>query len=453
MKGVFPRVFALASSIAVLLLVSLTPARGAAPAPLNQLEAVRLESTATGTRLVVELKNSATPTFFVLERPRRAVVDFPRTMARDALRLPAPGGVVRAVRTGPQANGDLRLVLELDPSARIDWGASDRPQRRFEFALQPSSLQGGAAVSVPAIAAAAGPAASTSAAPSAAPSTASVVSVAPAALTPVKTEHAPPAEGRDVVVAIDAGHGGQDPGAIGRGGTREKDVVLDISRQLAERISREPGMRAILTRDGDYFLTLRQRIKRAREAGAQLFVSVHADSVRDPRVSGSSVYVLSLKGATDEQARLLADRENAADLAGGVSLEDKDPVIASVLVDLAQSAQISQSMVAAERVLRSLGRVNDVRKPQVQQAGFVVLKSPDIPSMLVETAFISSPADERLLGKADRREALAEAIFDGVKQYFVDHPPDGSRFARLRNEQRKVLATAAESVERNAGNL
>jgi N-acetylmuramoyl-L-alanine amidase len=255
------------------------------------------------------------------------------------------------------------------------------------------------------------------------------------------------------VVAIDAGHGGQDPGAIGRAGLREKDVVLDISRELAARINREPGMRAILTRDGDYFLTLRQRIKRARDAGAQLFVSVHADSVRDRTVSGSSVYVLSLKGATDEQSRLLADRENAADLAGGISLDDKDPVIASVLVDLAQSAQISQSMVAAERVLRSLRRVNDVRKPQVQQAGFVVLKSPDIPSMLVETAFISSPADERLLGQAERRAALAEAIFDGVRQYFVDHPPDGSRFARARDAGRTVVATAAESAPTRSGAL
>ncbi|NDB24142.1 MAG: hypothetical protein EB021_01670 [Gammaproteobacteria bacterium] len=229
--------------------------------------------------------------------------------------------------------------------------------------------------------------------------------------------------------------------------------MLDIARELAARINREPGMRAFLTRDGDYFLTLRQRIRRARDAGAQLFVSVHADSVRDPRVSGSSVYVLSLKGATDEQARMLADRENAADLAGGVSIDDKDPVIASVLVDLAQAAQIDQSTVAAERVLRSLGRVNDVRKPKVQQAGFVVLKSPDIPSMLVETAFISSPADERLLGKPERREELAEAIFDGVRQYFVDHPPDGSRFAkerdanRQRDADRRVVATVDETGE------
>jgi N-acetylmuramoyl-L-alanine amidase len=160
-------------------------------------------------------------------------------------------------------------------------------------------------------------------------------------------------------------------------------------------------------------------------------------------VTGSSVYVLSDKGATDEQARWLADRENAADLVGGISLDDKDPALASVLVDLTQGAQIWQSMTAAERVLRSLGRVNTVRKPQVQQAGFVVLKSPDIPSMLVETAFISSPEDERLLGIPERRTALAEAIFDGVRQFFIDHPPDGSRFAMERDAGRTVLATGA----------
>ena len=176
-----------------------------------------------------------------------------------------------------------------------------------------------------------------------------------------------------------------------------------------------------------------------------LFVSVHADSVRDPEVSGSSVYVLSDKGATDEQARMLADRENAADLAGGISIDDKDPMLASVLVDVSQSAQIGSSMAAAERVLRSLAGVNTVRKPQVQQAGFVVLKSPDIPSMLVETAFISSPDDERLLGMPERRAALAEAIFAGVQQYFVDHPPDGSRFALERRPECAVIATAPDA--------
>jgi len=403
-----------------------TPAQAAQ----NELLAVQLTAPPSGdapAQVEIVLAAEAMPRHLVLKRPQRFVLDLPGTRARPAKALPKRlGALITAVRSGPQANGDLRLVFEMPADATVNWTPPTAPAKRFSLLVWPS------------------------AAATAAPTSAPPVPVV--ALAPVKTEHEP-AAGREVVVAIDAGHGGQDPGAIGRAGLREKDVVLDIARELAARINREPGMRAFLTRDGDYFLTLRQRIRRARDAGAQLFVSVHADSVRDPRVSGSSVYVLSLKGATDEQARMLADRENAADLAGGVSIDDKDPVIASVLVDLAQSAQIDQSMVAAERVLRSLGRVNDVRKPKVQQAGFVVLKSPDIPSMLVETAFISSPADERLLGKPERREELAEAIFDGVRQYFVDHPPDGSRFAkerdanRERDADRRVVATVDEAGE------
>ncbi len=444
---------------------------GMANASGKTLRDLRIESP-TGTeamRVVIEVEADTVPKFFVLERPLRAVVDLPATRKPPALRMPAAQGAVRTVRAGPQADGSLRLVLDLAADARVSWIGGDAAARRFVLevargASSPAAVPAVATASTRAMAstgtiASTGTTASTGAtAPVASSSAQSVVGLATSApapeasIKPIKAEHSP-VGGRDVIVAVDAGHGGQDPGAIGRAGTREKDVVLDISKELAERINREPGMRAILTRDGDYFLTLRQRIRRAREAGAELFVSVHADAVRDPSVSGSSVYVLSLKGATDEQARLLADRENAADLAGGVSLDDKDPVIASVLVDLAQSAQISQSMVAAERVLRSLSRVNEVRKPLVQQAGFVVLKSPDIPSMLVETAFISSPADERLLNKPERRKDLAEAIFDGVKQFFVDHPPDGSRFAKARESGRTVVATAADSAPARSGKL
>jgi N-acetylmuramoyl-L-alanine amidase len=422
----------------------------------HQLQSVQLlgDTSPSTTRLQVDLGSELTPQFFLLQRPLRAVLDLPATSPRPALSLPAAGGAIRAIRSGPQADGSLRLVLDLEPGSTVNWQQPARPARRFTIDVKSVRARPSVAAQTAAPAATSVAPVAPAAAASAAAASGALASAAPgpSTLKPIRTEHAPD-EGRDVVVAIDAGHGGQDPGAIGRAGLREKDVVLDISRELAARINREPGMRAILTRDGDYFLSLRQRIKRARDAGAQLFVSVHADSVRDRTVSGSSVYVLSLKGATDEQARLLADRENAADLAGGISLDDKDPVIASVLVDLAQSAQISQSMVAAERVLRSLRRVNDVRKPQVQQAGFVVLKSPDIPSMLVETAFISSPADERLLGQAERRAALAEAIFDGVRQYFVDHPPDGSRFARARDAGRTVVATAAESAPTRSGAL
>ncbi|MBU6212436.1 MAG: N-acetylmuramoyl-L-alanine amidase [Gammaproteobacteria bacterium] len=380
----------------------------------TELRSLRIESQPEVTQIRIDLSASTPTRWFVLDQPRRLVVDLANT-GKPKQTLPPANGAVRALRAGPQANGDLRLVFEIDPVVQLQpigsQGSSNRTAT-LEFSLT---------------------------SPADAP-----ISRAP--LKEVRAAHAPPTSGREVIVAIDAGHGGQDPGAIGRAGTNEKDVVLDISRRLAARINQEPGMRAVLTRDGDYFLKHRERIRRARAAGAQLFVSVHADAVRDPSVSGSSVYVLSEKGASDEQSRWLADRENAADLAGGISLDDKDPVIASVLVDLAQSAQIGQSVVAAERVLRSLRRVNEVRKPQVQQAGFLVLKSPDIPSMLVETAFISSPSDERLLNIEGKRAELADAIFDGVRQFFLDHPPEGSRFALERDRGRTVVATAPEAA-------
>ncbi len=394
----------------------------------TELRALRVDTEASATQIRVELSSATSTRWFLLEQPRRLVIDLANT-AKPKQTLPRASGAVRALRAGPQANGDLRLVFEIDPAAQLRPVGSEASANRvaaLEFSLTLGAVT--SSVSAPVIES----------------TVATAVSRAP--LKEVKAAHAPPSSGREVIVAIDAGHGGQDPGAIGRAGTREKDVVLDISKRLAERINQEPGMRAILTRDGDYFLKHRERIRRARAAGAQLFVSVHADAVRDPSVSGSSVYVLSEKGASDEQSRWLADRENAADLAGGISLDDKDPVIASVLVDLAQSAQIGQSVVAAERVLRSLRRVNEVRKPQVQQAGFLVLKSPDIPSMLVETAFISSPSDERLLNIESKRVELAEAIFDGVRQFFLDHPPEGSRFALERDRSRTVVATAPESA-------
>jgi len=398
-------------------------------AAATELRAIRLTEGAEATQVAIELSEPTAVTVFTLESPKRTVVDLAGTRKAPALRLPKTGGGIAALRVGQQAGGVLRVVIETEGGAElrsVPLPPAGARLARLDFAIS----RGAAPAPVVAEEAA-----------------------APPVLKPIKAAHAPPAQGRDVIVAIDAGHGGQDPGAIGPAGTREKDVVLEISRELADRINREPGMRAILTRDGDYFLKHRERIRRARDAGAQLFVSVHADAVRDRSVSGSSVYVLSDKGATDEQARWLADRENAADLAGGISLDDKDPVIASVLVDLSQSAQISQSMIAAERVLRALVRVNEVRKPQVQQAGFLVLKSPDVPSMLVETAFISNAADERLLGRPDRRRALAEAIFDGVKQYFIDHPPDGSRFALAREAERKVVATVDDAAAGRSGKL
>ena len=254
----------------------------------------------------------------------------------------------------------------------------------------------------------------------------------------VRAAHAPGEGDRDVIIAVDAGHGGVDPGAVGHGGTREKDVTLAIARALAGRINAEPGMRAVLTRDRDEFLELRDRIRRAHLAHADMFISVHADSIADRGVSGASVYVLSAHGATSEAARLLAERENAADLMGGV-LEDKG-ALRPVLIDAAQNQMIGVSASAAERVVSALEGVGDVRRAQVQQAGFVVLKSPDIPSMLIETAYISNPAEERRLRSAREQARLADAIAGGVRSYFTLNPPDGTRF---KQERRNTLASAA----------
>jgi len=250
----------------------------------------------------------------------------------------------------------------------------------------------------------------------------------------VRAAHAPQGE-RQIIVAVDAGHGGDDPGATGRSGTHEKDVTLAIARALAERIDREPGMRAALTRNGDYFVALPNRIARARASHADMFVSIHADAVRDRDVTGASVYILSERGASSEAAKLLADQENAADLKGGISLAEQRPDVRSVLLDLSQSAAIGQSVEAADRVLSALDRVGAVRKREVQQAAFVVLKSPDIPSMLVETAYISNPLEERKLRTPSEQERLADAIFSGIDNYFRKFPPEGSQYARAAGER------------------
>ena len=207
-------------------------------------------------------------------------------------------------------------------------------------------------------------------------------------------------------------------------------------------------MRAVLIRDGDHFITLGARTRKAREFGADIFVSIHADSVRNREVGGSSVYVLSLRGASDEAARWLAESENAADLKGGVSLDDKDDALASVLLDVTQKESISNSVEAADSVLASLRRVVEVHRPRVQHAGFVVLKSPDIPSMLVETAFISNADDERRLRDPSAQQQIAEAIRDGVKKYFYEKPPPGTKVAAIVERQRGGGGTAQTLAER-----
>jgi N-acetylmuramoyl-L-alanine amidase len=228
---------------------------------------------------------------------------------------------------------------------------------------------------------------------------------------------------RLVTVAVDAGHGGEDPGARGRNGTHEKNVTLAIARKLKERIDREPNMRAVLIRDGDYFIPLMQRVQKARRVNADLFVSVHADAFIKPHARGSSVFALSERGATSVAARWLAKRENEADLIGGVNLDVPDPYLKQTLLDLSQTATLNDSLKLARAVLAELGGINQLHKPHVEQAGFAVLKSPDIPSILVETAFISNPEEERRLTSETYQHKIADAIFSGIHRYFSRNPP------------------------------
>jgi N-acetylmuramoyl-L-alanine amidase len=239
---------------------------------------------------------------------------------------------------------------------------------------------------------------------------------------PITNKPATNKSGRLITIAIDAGHGGEDPGAKGASGSNEKDITLGIAKKLKERIDAEPNMRGILTRDGDYFIPLHGRVVKARNMQADLFISVHADAFVRPDARGSSVFALSEKGATSASARYLAKKENESDLIGGVSLDNKDANLARTLLDLSQTATINDSLKLGKAVLTHIGEINTLHKGSVEQAGFAVLKSPDIPSILVETAFISNPEEERRLNDDVYREKLVEAIMSGVKKYFSSNP-------------------------------
>jgi N-acetylmuramoyl-L-alanine amidase len=239
---------------------------------------------------------------------------------------------------------------------------------------------------------------------------------------PARHAAAPKPEMRPVTIALDPGHGGEDPGAIGRHGTREKDVVLAIGRRLRKILDAEPNMRAMLTRDDDYFVPLAQRVQKARRVNADLFISIHADAFRESRARGSSVFALSDRGATSAAAKWLAQKENAADLIGGVNLDVKDPLVARTLLDLSQTAQINDSLKVGRYMLHELQEINALHKGIVEQAGFAVLKAPDIPSILVETAFISNPDEERKLRDPKEQRKFAESMADGVRRYFAQNP-------------------------------
>ena len=243
---------------------------------------------------------------------------------------------------------------------------------------------------------------------------------------------------RLITIAIDPGHGGEDPGALGPRGTREKDVTLAIAKKLKALIDAEPNMRGVLTRDGDYFIPLHGRVNKARKLQADLFVSIHADAFTKPEARGSSVFALSERGATSAMARYLAKKENESDLIGGVSLDVKDPYLARTLLDLSQTATINDSLKLGKAVLGHLGEINTLHKRSVEQAGFAVLKSPDIPSILVETAFLSNPEEEQRLNDEEYQGKMADAVFSGIKRYFDANPPLAKSRMAMQEDDRKV---------------
>lgn len=385
----------------------LSAAAACSTAAAAQLRSIGLSATPDSAVITLALSDGPAAKVFTLDNPDRAVIDLPRTHA-DHLIVPAGRGLVTDVRVGQQPGGTLRLVLELKSAVAVkSSSASGKGGRQLTVSLGE---------------------------PAAAPA-------ADSGPKTVRAAHAPGDGDRDVIIAVDAGHGGVDPGAIGHGGTREKDVTLAIARALAERIDGELGMRAVLTRDRDEFLELRDRIQRAHAAHADMFISVHADSIADRSISGASVYILSVHGASSEAARELAEGQNAADLMSGALPEGG--AAAPVVLDLVQQESIGLSATAAERVVAALESVGEVRKAQVQRAGFVVLKSPAIPSMLIETAYISNPAEERRLKNAVQQARLADAICGGVHSYFVQNPPDGTRFKQERRVASAGNVTAA----------
>ena len=368
-----------------------------AAAPV-QIHNVRTWPAPDHTRIVFDIDGAVEHSLFVLKNPDRVVVDLRNTRLATEIAKPDRGDkLLRRIRSARRGGRDLRVVLDVKGGVRPrSFHLKPNKQYGHRLVIDLYGEQVAAAGKAP----------------------------------PTRARTAPGGEQpRDVVVVIDPGHGGEDPGATGPGRTREKTVVMSISRKLAEIVDRQPGMRARLTRTGDYYIGLRKRMDIARRYGADLFVSIHADAFRDRRVHGSSVYILSRRGASSEAARWLAEQENSADLVGGVSLDDKDELLASVLLDLSQTATLSASSEFGTKVLGELRHVGQTHKRHVERAGFVVLKSPDIPSILVETGFISNRQDERRLRDPGHQRALAQAIFNGIQHYFERNAPPGTLLA------------------------
>ncbi len=377
------------------------------------VENVRVWAAPDSTRVVFDISGPVEHELSLLTEPYRAVIDLKNSSISKKPDQPgSEDKFLQGIRTAPRNKDDLRIVLDLKKFVNYK-----------SFQLEPNKEYGHRLV-------------------------VDLYSDEKNETTPVNLEREMSKSNlpRDVIIAIDAGHGGEDPGAKGPSGVYEKKVVLNIAKDLYKAINNERGMKAVMIRKGDYYMSLRKRINTAREYKADLFISIHADAFRDPKVHGSSVYVLSKRGASSEAAKWLAESENASDLIGGVSLEGKDDVLASVLLDLSQTASLEASIDIADRVLRGLKSIGNVHKRTVQSAGFAVLKSPDIPSILVETAFISNPTEEKKLQSTSHRTKMANAIVHGLRGYFKDFAPEGTILASRKHiiSRGETLSTIAQ---------
>ena len=366
-------------------------------------------------RMVFDLKKASVPQVFTLQ----PIAPYRHRLVFDLYPAQAPDPLLTLIReresappapAGSTAEAAQRAASDVDDALGEFIGRVDRP-----VAARPPETGP--------VAAAPAPATPTASAPVTPPAPPRVATAPPAANAPAVV---PPGRGginRLVIVAIDPGHGGEDPGAIGPSGLREKDVVLQIGRQLQERINARPGMRAMLTRDADYFVPLQERVHKARRVQADLFISIHADAFITPQARGASVFALSDSGATSTAARWMARRENASDAIGGVNLASKDAHLARTLLDMSTTAQIKDSLRIGREVLGHIGQVGRLHKNEVEQASFAVLKAPDIPSILVETAFISNPEEEARLRDDAYQAKLVQALYSGITRYFARNPP------------------------------
>ncbi|WP_285431553.1 N-acetylmuramoyl-L-alanine amidase [Pseudomonas sp. fls2-241-R2A-110] len=374
----------------------------------TQIRNARLWRSDDKLRLVFDLSGPVHYKTFSLSAPERLIVDLSgASLSGDFSQLAVDNTVIRSIRSGPFGQGDTRIVLDLGGPVQLN-----------SFLLPPQDGQGHRLVL-------------------------DLKTVAPLqiAVAPQQTLHKAHSK-RDIIVVVDPGHGGKDPGAVGAKGEREKDVVLSIAQLLAKRLKREKGFDVKLVRNDDFFVPLRKRVEIARKHNADMFISVHADAAPRLTASGASVYCLSEGGATSATARFMAQRENGADLLGAtrlLNLKDKDPMLAGVILDMSMNATIAASLQLGSTVLGSLAGITTLHQKRVEQAGFAVLKSPDVPSILVETGFISNARDSQRLVTARHQQAVADGLFEGLQRYFQKNPPTDSYIA-WQQSQKKLQA-------------